>query len=90
VDRFIDLIEQLSAYTQHLDHLSYTTRFVDGLWDNIHAIILIQRPPDLDTACTLALLQEEAVEPGRRREVRCTQGGVAVASPSSSTQCTHT
>jgi hypothetical protein len=74
VDRFIDLIEQLLAYTPNPDHLSYTTRFIDGLRDDIRAIILVQRPPDLDTACTLALLQEEAIEPGQRHEVRRTYG----------------
>jgi hypothetical protein len=74
VDHFVDLIEQLSAYTTNLDHLSYTTRFVDGLHDDIRAIILVQRPKDLDSACTLALLQEEAFEPGRRREVRRSEG----------------
>jgi hypothetical protein len=74
VDRFVDLIEQLSAYTTSPDHLSYTTQFVDGLRDDIRAIILVQRPKDLDSACTLALLQEEAFEPGRRREARRSEG----------------
>ena len=60
VDRFVDLIEQLSAYTPNPDHLSNTIRFIDGLHDDIRAIILVQRPKDLDIACTLALLQEEA------------------------------
>ena len=61
VDRFVALIEQLSSYAPNPDHLSYTTRFIDGLHDDIRAIILVQRPPDLDAACTLALLQEEVV-----------------------------
>jgi hypothetical protein len=74
VDRFVNLIEQLFAYTPNPDHLAYTTRFVDGLRDDIRAIILVQRPKDLDSACTLALLQEEAVEPSYRREVRRTNG----------------
>ena len=74
VDHFVDLIEQLSAYTPNPNHLSYTTRFVDGLRNDIRSIILVQRPKDLDSACTLALLQEEAVEPTRRREVRKLDG----------------
>lgn len=74
VDRFVELIEQLSAYTPNPDHLSHTTRFVDGLRDDIRATILVQRPLDLDTACTLALLQEEAVEPGHRRDFHKTDG----------------
>jgi hypothetical protein len=72
VDTFVDLIEQLSAYTPYPDTLSYTTRFIDGLRDDIRSVILVQRPSDLDSACTLALLQEEAVEPARRKEVKRT------------------
>jgi hypothetical protein len=56
VDQFVDLIEQLLPYTPNPYNLSYTTRFIDGLRDDIRAIILVQRPLDLDTACTLALL----------------------------------
>jgi hypothetical protein len=70
VDKFVDLIEQLSAYTPNPDILSYVTRFVDGLCDDIRSVLLVQRPPDLDTACTLALLQEEAMEPHRRKEIK--------------------
>jgi hypothetical protein len=58
---FIDLVEQLSAYTTNPDYLTYVTRFVDGLQDDIRAVLLVQRPADLDVACTLALLQEEAL-----------------------------
>jgi hypothetical protein len=74
VDHFVDLIEQLSAYTANPDHLFYTTRFIDGLRVDIRAIILVQRPQDLDTVCTLALLQEEAIEPGQHREFHKTDG----------------
>ena len=38
-------------------------RFVDGLRHDIKSVVLLQRPKDLDTAATLALLQEE-VAPG--------------------------
>lgn len=31
---------------------------------------MVQRPCDLDSACTLALLQEEALEPDHRREFK--------------------
>ena len=72
VDQFVDLIEQLSAYSPNPDTLSYTTRFIDGLCDDIRSVVLVQRPTDLDAACSLALLQEEAVEPGHRREFRRT------------------
>lgn len=74
VDQFIKLIENLAAYTPNPDMLSYTTRFVDGLRYDICPTILVQRPSDLDTACTVALLQEEVVEPGRRKDVKCSDG----------------
>jgi len=70
VDRFVDLIEQLSAYTPNPDHIAYVTRFVDGLRDDIRTVVFVQRPKDLDSACILALLQEEATEPRWRREGR--------------------
>ena len=34
-------------------------RFIDGLRHDIKLVMLVQRPKDLDTAATLALLQEE-------------------------------
>ena len=83
VDRFVDLVEQLSAYTPNPDHLYYSTRFIDGLRDDIRAIIIVQRPQDLDTACSLALWQEEALEPGRRRDVRRTDGFSLSKAPAS-------
>lgn len=45
-------------------------RFINGLRDDIRSVILVQRPCDLDTACTLALLQEEAGDHGRRKEFK--------------------
>jgi hypothetical protein len=44
-----------------VDPLYYTTRFIDGLCDDIKYVIIVQRPPNLDTACCLALLQEETI-----------------------------
>ncbi|CAD6333962.1 unnamed protein product [Miscanthus lutarioriparius] len=72
IDKFVNLVEQLSAYTPNPDSLSYVTRFVDGLRDDIRSVILVQRPADLDAACTLALLQEEALDPHRRKEIKRT------------------
>jgi hypothetical protein len=63
------LVDQLVAYEHNIDQRYYTTRFIDGLRDDIKSVILIQRPVDLDTACVLALLQEE-VTTTRRSEAR--------------------
>jgi hypothetical protein len=51
----------LIAYGQsEVDHRYFTTRFIDGLKDDIKSIVHVQCPIALDTASTLALLQEEA------------------------------
>jgi hypothetical protein len=60
VDKFTELIDQLLAYEPAANQRYYTTRFVDGLKDDIKSVILVQRPVDLDIACLLTLLQEEA------------------------------
>lgn len=70
VDRFSELVDQLIAYDSSTNALFYITRFVDGLHSDIRAVILVQRPDFLDTAYTLALLQEEAAEASKKREFR--------------------
>jgi len=70
IDKYTGLVEQLIAYGRNTDPLYYAMRFVDGLRADIRAAVHLQRPTTLDAACMLALLQEELVEPGRRRDVR--------------------
>jgi hypothetical protein len=59
ISRFTELMDQLKVYSPKHDHLYFTMRFIDGLRSNIKSIVLVQCPKDLDTAATLALLQEE-------------------------------
>lgn len=70
VERFVELVDQLTAYTTSIEPLYYIMRFIDGLCDDIRSVILVQCPNDLDNACTLALLQEEAGDHDRRREFK--------------------
>lgn len=70
VDKFTELIDQLKSYNLNPDLLTYTTRFVDGLRDDIRAVILVARPTSLDSAYTLALLQEEVGGTSRTNEHR--------------------
>jgi hypothetical protein len=70
VDRFSELVDQLHAYDTSTNQLHFITRFIDGLYPDICAVLLVHRPDLLDTAYTLALLQEEAGDPPRRREFR--------------------
>lgn len=45
-----------------------TTRFIDGLKDDIRAVVLVRCPQDLDTVSSLALLQEDVFSQAPRRE----------------------
>jgi hypothetical protein len=49
-------VDQFSAYSTTTDPLYYTMQFIDGLKPEIRAVVLMQCPKDLDTACTLTLL----------------------------------
>ncbi|WVZ54205.1 LOW QUALITY PROTEIN: hypothetical protein U9M48_005042 [Paspalum notatum var. saurae] len=84
IDTFVSLVDQLVAYGPNTDPLYYTMRFIEGLCPDIRAAVLIQRPKDLDSACTLALLQEEVAEP-RRDYRRPDFGGQAKTLPKGST-----
>ncbi|XP_066323372.1 uncharacterized protein [Miscanthus floridulus] len=70
VDRFSELVDQLTAYDSSTNALHYITRFLDGLHLDICTVILVQRPDSLDTTYTLALLQEEATESSWKREFK--------------------
>ena len=67
VEHFASLVDELTAYESRTDPLYYTMRFIDGLRDDIKSVIMVQRPSDLDFACALALVQEEAADSTRRR-----------------------
>jgi hypothetical protein len=68
VERFSTLFNQLKAYQPNPDLHYYTTRFVDGLRHDIRMVVALQHPFDLDTAYTLALLQEEMADSNKKSE----------------------
>jgi hypothetical protein len=70
VEEYAQLVDQLAAYTSTTDPLYYTLHFIDGLREDIKSIVLVQRPPDLDTACVHAALQEEVGDSCRRRDFK--------------------
>lgn len=70
VTRFSTLIDQLQAYGCNIDPIYYAMRFVNGLRADIRSDVHMQCPTTLDTACTLALLQEELEDPTMHLEVR--------------------
>ncbi|XP_020184713.1 uncharacterized protein [Aegilops tauschii subsp. strangulata] len=70
IEQFELIISHLSAYSESIHPYYYLTRFVEGFCADIRAVVLVQRPPDLDTACALALLQEEVADGVARERVR--------------------
>jgi len=61
VEKFDSLMHQLIAYDGTLKPVYFVTSFVEGLKDEIRGVVFVQRPSDLDSACAIALLQEEAL-----------------------------
>ena len=59
IDRFAELVDQLKAYESPPSALPYVTGFIDGLKPEIRVVLLVHSPSALDTAYTLASLQEE-------------------------------
>lgn len=63
-------MNHLLSYSEPIHPLYFFTRFVEGLCDDIGAVVLIRRPTDLDTAGSLALQQEELAKGFRRERAR--------------------
>jgi hypothetical protein len=70
VDKFSTLVDQLVAYESNANLLYYAMRFVDGLREDIKAIVMIHSPSMLDATCALALVQEEELDSNKKREYK--------------------
>jgi hypothetical protein len=70
VDKFSVLVDQLMAYEEKANPLHYAMRFVDGLKEDVKSMVMIQRPSNLDVACALALVQEEAMDCSKMKDYR--------------------
>jgi hypothetical protein len=68
VERYSTLFDQLKVYTPKPDMRYYTARFIDGLLYDIRVVVAMHRPQNLDTAYSLALLQEEVATPQSKLE----------------------
>jgi hypothetical protein len=62
VELFSGLVHQILAHDPAFPQTVITNRFLDGLKQEIRAVIMIHRPQTLDTASSLALLQEEDMQ----------------------------
>lgn len=70
IERFKTLMNNLLAYSDAMHPLYFLTRFIEGLRSDIRAVVMVQRPQDLDAACALALLQEEVADSAKPMNYR--------------------
>ena len=70
IERFEHLMNQLLSYFDEIHPFYFLTRFIGGLRADLRAAIMVQRPADLDTACALALVQEEVQDGVRPENIR--------------------
>jgi len=61
IELFDELVHQLLAHDPYFNPSVITSRFDDGLKNEIKSVVLVHRPKDLDTASSLAMLQEEVL-----------------------------
>jgi hypothetical protein len=73
MSQFEPLMNRILARNAAYDPMFFTTRFVDGLREDICTMILLHRPKNLDTAFALATLQESNRSGTRGRLERDTQ-----------------
>lgn len=50
IKQFELIINHQSSYSDRIHPFYFLTQFVEGLHKDIRAVVLVQRPPDLDTA----------------------------------------
>uniref|UniRef100_A0ACD5X0Q7 Uncharacterized protein n=1 Tax=Avena sativa TaxID=4498 RepID=A0ACD5X0Q7_AVESA len=61
-ERFETLMNHLMTYYDAIHPLYFLTRFIEELRGDIRAVVMVQRPLDLDTAVSLACLHEEVAD----------------------------
>ncbi|KAK1558228.1 hypothetical protein QYE76_059314 [Lolium multiflorum] len=62
IQQFEKLRNQLLLYNSALDENFFIDEFIEGLKSEYRAAIRLHLPADMDTACLLAMLQEEELE----------------------------
>jgi hypothetical protein len=59
IEKFDSIVHQILAHDPKFSVATITNRFIDGLKEDIRNVVLVHRPANLDTASSIALLQEE-------------------------------
>jgi hypothetical protein len=70
IEHFSDIVHHLLIHNPNMEASIITNRFIDGLRDDIKAVVIVHRPPDLDTASSIALLQEEVTTCPSKKDFR--------------------
>ena len=84
IEQFDEIVHQLRAHDPNFSAILTTNRFVDGVKDSIRAVVMIHKLIDLDTASSLALLQEELTVDVSKREFRRSDGNSYLKTPPTS------
>lgn len=61
-------MHQILAHDPKFSAATITNHFIDGLKDEIRAVVLVHNPSNLDTAASIALLQEETSKDVSRKD----------------------
>jgi hypothetical protein len=61
IEKYDELVHHILAHDPCFSQHMIISRFIDGLREDIRAVVILHRPPTLDSACSLALLQEEVL-----------------------------
>jgi hypothetical protein len=67
IEKFDDLRHQLLLHDPSTSNVFFVARFLEGLREDIRSVIVIHRPQDMDTVCSLALMQEEEADSSKRK-----------------------
>ena len=67
LERFEQLSHGILLYNSSYDDTYFVVRFLGGLKEEIRTAISLHQPKDVQSASTLAMLQEEELDHGRRK-----------------------
>lgn len=89
LSHFTEIMDQLRVYTPQPDEISITQQFIDGLRPDIKSVIALHHPKTLDSAASLALLQEEMCPVPPSRYARHGNWNSALAKAASTQRGAH-
>jgi hypothetical protein len=75
LEKFDNIVHQMLAHDPKFTAATITNRFIDGLRDDIKAVVLVHRPGNINAASSIALLQEETIKDPPKREYKKNDSG---------------